>query len=392
MKNTPIFLVQCRFNFLIFMAFIFIFAATARATEMKGLYNERVAVKNQSTDSRKKASREALLSVLVKTTGKSSILNHPDIQNALTSPQQYLRSFHFETDEQGLFYVAEFNQNSVQNLIRSAGYKVWDSFRADTLILLVVEENNFAKTLLLENSSHPMIEQIQQGSERQGLPITLPVLDLQNQFGVYDVWGEFSESIRRVSQNYQVDLVLFGKLYPVRQHSTTKGKRSDQWQAILSEDQSLLRKAPTDAKWQLEWNVLDAQPMTQPILFGQSQEELIGLLFNKLQGIVLTKMQGEQGQERNELTQFELRVEQVNSMLEFMTLSELIKKFAMVERIQVAELFGDKVVFQITAFGSEDRLHRLLLLDERASEKISDTDDNGANEIDLRQKVFLWSQ
>ena len=72
-------------------------AGLSQALPVTGLYNQEVAVGNESNSERERAFGEALTAVIVKVTGERRWLEEPIIADALRSAQNYVEGFDYRT-------------------------------------------------------------------------------------------------------------------------------------------------------------------------------------------------------------------------------------------------------------------------------------------------------
>src|SRR3569832_254174 len=175
------------------------------AVEVTGLYEAEVPVMDQRAAARGDAARAALAEVLAKVTGAAGAARRPPFQPLLQQAEQWLQRYQYratpgEPTAQSL--VASFDREAVNQRIYEAGLPVWGSNRPQILLWLAVEDGG-GRTLVSEQA------------RRHGLPISLPLLDLQDQnaASLGDVWGQFTEPVLRASERYQDDGVLLARIY-----------------------------------------------------------------------------------------------------------------------------------------------------------------------------------
>jgi len=203
-----------------------------QAAETRGLYEAEVAVPEQSTTARTEGMRQALSAVLLKVSGASRVTGDVSLKEALESPARYVTQYRYRSEaipeakqtksadgkviESRLLLQVNFDQKSVDGLLRSHGYSVWGEARPATLIWLGVEDKG-SRVLVGANDGGLLREVIDEESERRALPVKLPLLDLTDQSSVrtVDVWGDFLDTIKAASQRYGAQAILVGRLYPL---------------------------------------------------------------------------------------------------------------------------------------------------------------------------------
>ena len=229
---------------------------SAPAVEVTGLYEAEVPVTSQSAAERVAAIHTALEEVLVKVSGNAEVLQRPELKSLLDQAEQWVQRYQYRAalpvpsgpaapaapplpapaaDEAAgaapaaipppppiqLLWVA-FDRQTINQRLAEAALPVWGLNRPRTLLWLAVEKGS--KRYLVGGDNRPDLQGMINGeARRRGLPLSVPLLDLQDQgsLAVADVWGDFSDVIFKASDRYQPDAVLVGRVY---------GGVDDQWQ------------------------------------------------------------------------------------------------------------------------------------------------------------------
>src|SRR3569833_1885114 len=197
------------------------------AVEVTGLYEAEVPVMDQRAAARGAAARAALAEVLAKVTGDAGggrrpprprmPPRRPPFQPLLQQAEQWEQRYQYratpgEPTAQSL--VASFDREAVNQRIYEAGLPVWGSNRPQILLWLAVEDGG-GRTLVGGDQRPDLQALVSEQARRHGLPISLPLLDLQDQnaASLGDVWGQFTEPVLRASERYQDDGVLLARIY-----------------------------------------------------------------------------------------------------------------------------------------------------------------------------------
>ncbi len=216
----------------LFMGLIASFAAAAE--ELAGLYDAEIPVTSQEATERAAASRAALEEILVKVSGSSDILQRPELKPLLDQAEQWVQRYQYRaaaavpgstaaSAATGQIFWAAFDRQTINQLLSETGVPVWGLNRPRTLLWLAVEDGS--KRYMVGGDNRPDLQQmIGEEARRRGLPLTVPLLDLQDQgaLAVADVWGDFPDVIFKASERYQADAVLVGRAYAVA---------ADKWQS-----------------------------------------------------------------------------------------------------------------------------------------------------------------
>ena len=198
------------------------------------LYEVAVPVENQSEQERTRASSDGLLRLLTRLTGLNYVPRTPEVTAALAQPDGFYNEFRFarverdplntptigdplqiEAPKTQLELVIQFDPEPVQALIRSAGLPIWRAQRERVLVWAVVADEN-GRQIVGAASDLPLVAGLSQRARDRGLPLTLPLLDLEDQLAVDPaaVWGRLSQVIDPASRRYGADVLLLGRISP----------------------------------------------------------------------------------------------------------------------------------------------------------------------------------
>lgn len=200
----------------------------ASAATVQGLYSVTVPRNPVATDQRAAALQAAMASLLTRVTGSRTAALDPAAQPLLAAPNEYLMSY---AELQGGSHRVEFRRAPIESALRALGLRVWGAERPLTLLWVAVDDGVGGRALLganetteLGGAATPAVsamlkavgEQITAAAEERGLPIALPLLDLEdlNAVQITDVLGGFEDRILAASARYRADAVLIGHVRP----------------------------------------------------------------------------------------------------------------------------------------------------------------------------------
>jgi len=230
MKPIVIFMhlsLSLSYTYRIYLALIVLLmvASTAKALEISNIYQVVIPVKEQSDSARWKASLEGLKLVLVRRSGSRKILSSKETSNAYKKVTSYLQKFEYSrlteiTDGYKYTISLYFEPRLVDDLIKQANQPLWDNNRPVSILWLAHEEidqnSSLFRRIVTENENENIINDlITKNSDRRGVPVILPLMDLEDSLLVSqsDVWGRFPEAIVEASNRYSIDSIIIGKIY-----------------------------------------------------------------------------------------------------------------------------------------------------------------------------------
>lgn len=238
-----------------------LFAKPAAAVEATGLYRVTLPVADRSPEARDAAFVQAFTQVLVKVSGSSGIADQAPIQQALKNPAAYVQQFAYlqpaaqgasgaasADTAAGLDLQVRFDPVAIDRLLTSNGLPLWGRERPLVIFWLGVSRGNGQRFILGSDgdSSHPQARQAaEQAAQARGLPIFLPLMDLQDQGAVSfsDLGGGFMGPVRQASARYEANAILAGVVRPAG------GQWSGRWQlAFRSQTQQWTSSGASEAE------------------------------------------------------------------------------------------------------------------------------------------------
>lgn len=219
-----------------------LFARPAAAVEATGLYRVTLPVPDRSQQARDAAFVQALGQVLVKVSGDSRIGARPAVQAALKHPASYVQQFAYQQDQAqpqagsrsgpsgtptqaqsqaaaGLTLQVRFDPVAIDGLLSSNKLPLWGRERPLVILWVGVNRDNGQRFILGSESDMPhpaATKAVEHAARSRGLPIFLPLMDLQDQNAVRfaDLSGGFMGAVTKASVRYGANAVLAGVVQP----------------------------------------------------------------------------------------------------------------------------------------------------------------------------------
>ena len=189
-------------------------AAALHAYRLEGLYEVVVPVASQDGAARQQAFSAALARVLVRVSADPGVI---DIADALLEDAaQFVYRYEYRDDPPpGVERTAarwlrvRFREQPLLEALGRAGIATWGSERPLTLLWLAGDAGGSREFLPSAGEDSPA-PAIRRHAERLGLPVTLPLLDLEDlgRIEAGDVWLGFAGAIWKASERYTPDTVL----------------------------------------------------------------------------------------------------------------------------------------------------------------------------------------
>lgn len=205
------------------------------AVELTQLYQQRIPVNTQSTNERTDALQAALEGTLLKVSGDTQALNHAAVRAAMRNVRDYVVQYGYQQDEQLMLWV-QFDAEKINRLLQQSGSGVWSNLRPLILVWLVSENAQLQRELIGSSDESVLTQQLRNAAQERGLPIRLPLLDLNDTMSVevVDVWARFDDRIQFASARYLPDGIVVARLYQA-DPSLQKGRWQADWSLDLGE-------------------------------------------------------------------------------------------------------------------------------------------------------------
>jgi len=197
------------------------------AVEVQELYQGEVIVQSRDNErERLRGFADALRQVLVKITGNRQVLDLPQIRRGLSVADDYVDTWSYQaldngdgnTDQQpGIAMSVNFFEPEVLSLLDSAGVPLWPGNRPYTLIWMVIQDELGERQLVGANNDdfRDVMGIVDQLAAARGLPILLPILDLEDRraVSVGDVWDMHADTLLEATSRYQSESVLVMRIF-----------------------------------------------------------------------------------------------------------------------------------------------------------------------------------
>jgi len=311
-------------------------SAPLQAARVGDLFQAEVDAAGRDTASRDAALKRALQDVLVRVTGSSRSVGQAPARQLLQQPGRFVEQFRFAdaADPAGAAQLrlwVQFDGVALAREIRAAGLPYWGSERPDVLLWLAVDDSG-QRYLVSEASESQAGAAVTQAARLHGLPVTLPLMDLEDRRAVQftDVWGGFLGALESASQRYRPQVVLVGKL----DRSGAGGSWRSSWNLLAAGDSQGWSGHATDMEGAVRQGIAQATEW----LAGQYAVADSG---SSVRALVVEDIDGIEGYARA---------------------YRYLASLTPVEAVQVVRVTGQEVQFDLTLSAQEHSLMQLITL------------------------------
>ncbi|MBL4762065.1 MAG: DUF2066 domain-containing protein [Gammaproteobacteria bacterium] len=311
------------------------------AAVVQGLYQTDVIVPDQSASARQAAFRKAFQRVIIKVAGGKSVIDHAVIQKTLGRAIRFVREYRYSEKlvpavKPDLPPVTEvhlsvsFAGKSIEALLRDNELPVWGEERPATLLWLAIEQQGRRK-ILASDVDDPMGKLVHGAATRRGIPVLLPLLDLEDYAHVQfsDIRAGFADNILQASQRYAADAVAFGYL-----QQRARGV------------------------WQGDLTLIFANQTLHWTMSGNNPEVVLAQGINHMSDALATQFAFVSGQFQDEALLFE--VTGVRNVKDYARTLKYLKKLSTVESVDVLNVTPDKVDYRLRLRGGQEDLQRVI--------------------------------
>ncbi len=313
-----------------------VFAATQTLDDW---YRVEVAVEGRGPAARSQALRKALGDLLVKLSGQQQFLQDAAVKQQLSQAAKWVQGYVYESrpaahgDLPRSVLVVNFHAHDVKAFMQQVGIPLWGENRP-----LVLAWIDVAPSGLVSEEYHPRAAQfLSHAAARRGLPLLLPLLDLQDRQQVSsDTMLDLERPAALQSgERYKPDAVLFAQ---VREQ---EGRWSSVWKAHTQTDS-------------FAWEGREAS-LQASLSAGIEQ---------------LTDRLSAQVQRSERVTQasqtLSVRIENVQSYRDYLALVTYLEGLGLTQTVKPMEIHAAEVLLELQVRGSEQdfqqatQLNRLL--------------------------------
>lgn len=340
--------------------FILLFVPTlALAVKVPNLYQAIVPVASRSQADFEQGLGQAYKQVLIKVSGNSGVATLPGVQQSTSQLRDVVQRYSYDitttdTGQPELLLKVLFDSGSIRNILRHAGQTLWQDNRPLTIVWLAYDGDE-GLSVVSGSTNNALEKALVSNSERRGLPILLPMVDLQDMSVVSpkDVWMLDAGDLELASERYNVVGILGGRIYLV-----AGGKWSGDWLWILNGQKVF---------WQTKGN-------TASEAIAEVMDDLANALAQRYATLASNGLQ----------TQLTLKIVNVDGLPEYTSVMYYLKSLTPVTKVQLVDIQLDSVTVQIDLAGDQQDLMQALQQNNVLT-TVPKSENNGNEDL-----LFRW--
>ncbi|AZG36569.1 DUF2066 domain-containing protein [Shewanella psychromarinicola] len=330
-------------NLIVLPLFALTSIALVQAAEVGKLDEADIAVSSRANDVKDHGLKEALAAVFIKNSGLPSVVLNPLVKAQINTPEVILTQYGYYEKNGELMLKASFDHQRIISTLRQAGLPVWGSQRPLTLLWMSVNENN-EPTVLADASSADIRIELAQESTNKGIPLLLPIMDLDDvmQVSITDVRGMFTDVLANASARYQADYFAVANVDTQggNVHFSFKLFDKNRTNGVL---QALISQQGNAADYKQAtkqmMNILADYYISQYAIASTGNDVATQVSFTGL-----------------------------NNITQVVHVETYLRQLSAVKSIKLSQFKGDSATYSIALFSSVDDLQRLLNIDSRLSQ------------------------
>ncbi|MNF69724.1 hypothetical protein D3C84_516140 [compost metagenome] len=193
----------CKFLFLGCLSLV---SLASHAQTVQGLYQVREPVSSQTPQERDQATQRALDTLVLRLTGDARALQSPGLAAIRKDPQQIISQYGYDAGPPESLKV-DFDPVSTDRALRQAGLALWGANRPSILGWWL---NDSADGSSLVGDGQASAEPLQRAAQHRGLPLRLPLADLNEQIVATapNLDSGNPAPLRSASERYGADALL----------------------------------------------------------------------------------------------------------------------------------------------------------------------------------------
>jgi hypothetical protein len=358
------------------LLFVWLIAGqSVKAEVIDDLFDAKIAVDDQSQQTQNNAFSLALKQVFVKVRGSHDLLTNRTIKGAIAKATPFVRAYSYDKEGSQLYIAINFDPQRVENIIRGAGFPIWDKRRPNSIIWLAIKlSENSAKQIVMSSAFSEIYQQLTKRAKQRGITLILPLWDLADiqALGVFDIWGGFNTQISQASERYTVPSVLSARIYP-------SGS-----QLFGTKNVAAKTNVKVGSQWLADWTMIEDGDLLAGQVQGDSPLIIAERLIDALADQLSLKYAIDLAQIDRADTKVQIVVNNIDSLVYYSQALVALESMSVVNNATLIKQQGPRATFELDLLGDVDDLSNALGLDSKIRPVV---DDFGQPIVGLE---FFW--
>lgn len=219
---------------------LLVMSGTSSAEQLVDLYQYRTLVASRNERELNRAINDGFAEVLVRAAGQPQILQDPAVVRQLRRARSLVVQYAYDSTTETLtvgdtppvpatWLVITYSAQEIDKLLRNLQLPFWPPNRPNMLVWIVIDDGLNGRRYATEQNFKEVLEAIRSHTERRGIPLTIPLLDLEDQVALSadSLWRLDEAKIMAASERYHPDSVLVGRL-----KQSAGGEWQSDWQLM----------------------------------------------------------------------------------------------------------------------------------------------------------------
>ena len=309
------------------------------AVTVEDLYTVELPVADQTASLRVESFSEAFKQVIVKVSGSDDALASPAFSRPIKNSARYVKQFRYlnrslpddeEFDSARLFLRIDFDQQSIEALLREQNFPVWGRERPSTLLVISYDVNENIK-LVSDDATADLVEALDRAASVHAVPVLFPLMDLEDiaLVNIGDIASRQYENINTMARRYAPNALMVGQIV---------GRSGQGWQG--------------------DWEVRFDEQIFKWTYKASSKQAVIDQVIKHLAKILAIEYALED--HRRVEQSLLLSVSELEGIDKLIKVQRYLKSLNVVDSVRVAMISRDVVTYRLKLRNDPEDLQRLI--------------------------------
>ena len=208
-----------------------VMTVAANAESVAGLYQVREELTSQESEVRDEGLQQSFITLVQRLTGQADAAQSSQLAKYHADPQSLISRYGYEENT----LIVSFDEQSVLSALRKANLPIWGSNRPAVLAWWLYED---LQGLHLVSDGQVGAQQLHSAAQYYGVPVRLPLGDLDEQLLISNNALSDSEDVRDLAERYSTDAIVIVQQQPESdaQDESDSDTLSAKWQLWIGDE------------------------------------------------------------------------------------------------------------------------------------------------------------